>query len=208
MIRAFLPAMLEGRGSIVNMSSAVSSIRGVPNRYVYGATGRGDRAHETARRRFHPPGIRANAICPGTIHSPRSRSASRRNRRRRQIARRGAPFRRPPADGRLGTPRRSPRSRCSWRRASRATSPARRTWWMGDGAIGGGLPCPAGRSGRISQPLHEPMPCMTWRIIFDTSEFRIPVSMVELRCLEACCVEPNSNAIARPRNLFCLDKQP
>ena len=39
MIRAFLPAMLEqGRGAIVNMSSAVSSLRGVPNRYVYGAT--------------------------------------------------------------------------------------------------------------------------------------------------------------------------
>src|SRR5215471_4401075 len=38
-IRAFLPAMLkESRGSIVNMSSAVGSIRGVPNRYVYGAT--------------------------------------------------------------------------------------------------------------------------------------------------------------------------
>ena len=40
MIKAFLPAMLEKKksGSIVNISSAVSSIRGVPNRYAYGAT--------------------------------------------------------------------------------------------------------------------------------------------------------------------------
>src|SRR5262245_59008286 len=39
MIRAFLPAMLEkGKGTIINMSSAASSIKGVPNRFVYGAT--------------------------------------------------------------------------------------------------------------------------------------------------------------------------
>src|SRR5208283_5131229 len=38
-IRAFLPGMLEkGRGSIVNVASAASSVRGIPNRYVYGAS--------------------------------------------------------------------------------------------------------------------------------------------------------------------------
>jgi len=54
-LRAFLPAMLKnGGGSIVNISSAVSSIRGVPNRYAYGGhQGRGHRADQGGRRRLH-----------------------------------------------------------------------------------------------------------------------------------------------------------
>jgi 2-keto-3-deoxy-L-fuconate dehydrogenase len=72
MLRAFLPAMLaHGGGSIVNISSAVSSIRGVPKRYAYGATKAAIIGLTKALAAdFIRDGIRANAICPGTIQSP------------------------------------------------------------------------------------------------------------------------------------------
>lgn len=71
-IRAFLPGMLaKGAGAIVNIASGASSVRGIPNRYVYGASKAAvvgltkSVAADTIKQ-----GIRVNAICPGTIESP------------------------------------------------------------------------------------------------------------------------------------------
>jgi 2-keto-3-deoxy-L-fuconate dehydrogenase len=71
-IKTFLPAMLEKKsGSIVNISSAVSSIRGVPNRYAYGATKAAVIGlTKSVAADFIKQGIRCNAVCPGTIESP------------------------------------------------------------------------------------------------------------------------------------------
>lgn len=72
MIRAFLPAMLErNKGSVINMSSVASSIKGVPNRFAYSAS----KAAVIGLTRsvaadYVTRGIRCNAICPGTVESP------------------------------------------------------------------------------------------------------------------------------------------
>jgi len=72
MIRAFLPAMLEhGGGSIVNMASVASSLRGLPNRCVYGASKAAVIGlTKSVAADFIQQGIRCNCICPGTIESP------------------------------------------------------------------------------------------------------------------------------------------
>lgn len=70
--RALMPAMIgRGGGSIVNIASVAGSIIGVPNRFAYGAT----KAAVIGMTKaiavdFVRQGIRCNAICPGTVHSP------------------------------------------------------------------------------------------------------------------------------------------
>ena len=72
MIKAYLPGMLErGKGAIVNMSSAASSIKGIPNRFVYGATKAAVIGLTKALAAdFVGKGIRCNAVCPGTVDTP------------------------------------------------------------------------------------------------------------------------------------------
>lgn len=72
MIRAFLPGMLQqGAGTIVNMSSVASSISGIPNRFVYGATKAAlIGLTKSVAADFIASGIRCNAVCPGTVQSP------------------------------------------------------------------------------------------------------------------------------------------
>jgi len=71
-IQAFLPGMIaKGSGSIINMASAASSIKGAPNRFVYGTTKAAVIGlTKSIASDFVKSGVRCNAICPGTVQSP------------------------------------------------------------------------------------------------------------------------------------------
>lgn len=102
--RAVLPGMLErGAGSIVNMSSVASSIKGVPNRFAYGTT----KAAVIGLTRsiaadYVAKGVRCNAICPGTVKTPSLAERVRALGGDEQAAWQGFTSRQPM--GRLGTP--------------------------------------------------------------------------------------------------------
>jgi 2-keto-3-deoxy-L-fuconate dehydrogenase len=71
-MRAFLPAMLARKyGVIVNMASVASSLKGVPNRFIYSAS----KAAVVGMTRsvatdYVTQGIRCNCLCPGTVQTP------------------------------------------------------------------------------------------------------------------------------------------
>ncbi|WP_341938396.1 SDR family oxidoreductase [Marinimicrobium sp. C2-29] len=72
MMRAFIPGMIQrGSGSIINMSSVASSIKGAPNRFAYGTTKAAIIGlTKAAAADFMQQGVRCNAICPGTVDTP------------------------------------------------------------------------------------------------------------------------------------------
>ena len=71
-IQAFLPGMLERRhGSIVNIASVASTVKGLPNRFVYGASKAAVIGlTKSVAADFVARGVRCNCICPGTVQSP------------------------------------------------------------------------------------------------------------------------------------------
>jgi len=106
--QALLPAMLaQGRGTIINMSSIASSVKGIPNRFAYTATKAAVIGlTKSIAADFVTQGIRCNAICPGTVASP-----SLEQRVRGQASAQGLPYEQVLAAfvgrqpmGRLGTP--------------------------------------------------------------------------------------------------------
>jgi len=113
LIRALLPAMLaqhdagKGGASIINVASAASSIKGVPNRFVY-ATSKAAviGLTKSVAADFITRGIRCNAICPGTVESPslRQRIAAQAQASGQTLAQVEAAFVARQPMGRLGTP--------------------------------------------------------------------------------------------------------
>lgn len=72
MTKAALPHMIaKGTGSIINMSSVVSTVKGVPNRFIYGVTKSAVIGlTKSVATDFVTTGVRCNCICPGTVESP------------------------------------------------------------------------------------------------------------------------------------------
>ena len=107
-IKACLPAMLKKKqGSIVNIASGASSVRGIPFRYVYGTTKAAVIGlTKSIAADFIRNGIRANAICPGTIESPslddRIATLAKQTSKSQKVVRQAFIDRQPM--GRLGTP--------------------------------------------------------------------------------------------------------
>ena len=107
-IKAFIPGMLKQKiGSIINIASGASSVRGLPHRYVYGSTKAAVIGLTKAvAADFIKKGIRANAICPGTIESPsldeRIATLAKKSGRSEKAVRQDFINRQPM--GRLGTP--------------------------------------------------------------------------------------------------------
>jgi 2-keto-3-deoxy-L-fuconate dehydrogenase len=108
-IKATLPGMLKKKkGSIINIASGASSVRGIPFRYVYGTTKAAVIGlTKSVAADFIRQGIRANAICPGTIESPslddRIATLAKKSGRTEKAVRQDFINRQPM--GRLGTPR-------------------------------------------------------------------------------------------------------
>ncbi|HEX8787148.1 MAG TPA: SDR family oxidoreductase [Telluria sp.] len=103
-IRAVLPGMLARRdGAIINIASVASSIKGVPNRFIYGTTKAAVIGlTKSVAADFVARGIRCNAICPGTVESP---SLEERLRAQGDYAAARAAFIARQPIGRIGTPR-------------------------------------------------------------------------------------------------------
>ncbi len=106
-MQAFLPGMLErGHGSIINMASVASSVKGVVNRCVYSATKAAVIGlTKSVAADFISRGVRCNCICPGTVHTPSldARIAANAAKAGSEEAARAVFLARQPM-GRLGTP--------------------------------------------------------------------------------------------------------
>jgi 2-dehydro-3-deoxy-L-fuconate 4-dehydrogenase len=103
MIKAFLPGMIAGGGgSIINVASVAGSIKGIPNRCIYGASKAAVIGlTKSVAADFVTKGIRCNTVCPGTVDSP-SLQQRLRNSDNYEAARAAFTARQPM--GRLGTP--------------------------------------------------------------------------------------------------------